>query len=237
MVHTLISASPIPFIIAIVVLLAKQRGSYFRPVQTLLIIGHSLLATTLILEFIRDFVQTIETVYVLTTLAVSVAALSSLPLILTGILLGKAYTIYPKKSILQILLSDRTVALPIIIVAGYIAALILAAWLFTPFSFGVITDSFGTSFFVIHERWYSLGLGGLALLVIYPMRLMIKRSREVHSKVVSKALIVLPVSWLFLGASLYLFKVFLVTSGMIAALGTLLASIPWAATAYLYSRP
>lgn len=196
------------------------------------------LGLTLLLEFARDFAQSLDTAHFLTSLSVSSVLMAVLPFTAASILISRANTINSSGGFYSAIRTDRAVSVPIIFSGVYIFVLIVAAWLLRPFSLGIIEDAGGVAVYTVYQRWYSIVLlGALFFVVGYPFRLMMLKSRQVSSRAVSKALLALPLSWIMIGVSLYLFKVYLVLIGLeTAALGSLLSAIPWLATAYYFRK-
>ncbi|MBI2183648.1 MAG: hypothetical protein HYU39_01685 [Thaumarchaeota archaeon] len=233
-----LNGSAFPFIAITIALLIRQRGSYFRPVQLFLIAGHLLMATTLIIEFLRDFISAQMVNSVLTAASTSTALLAIIPLTVAATVIGKTSVSSPKTTFLNAFKSERNLNRPLATYSIYLVTLSIIAWLLRPFSFGHNEASFSNPVYTVFDDWYSIGLFGAMLgFIAYPARVMMLKSRQVHSQLAARALLVLPISWVMIAVFLYFFKIYLVSLGLeTAALGNLLAAVPWLAIAYFFRK-
>ncbi len=208
------------------ILIARQKGSYFGQIRVFLIYAYAAFSLVLGVEYIRSFIPT-ETGGVWYTLLGTSAVLAG------NIALTLASASYFERR------PGQKFNSPIILYTGYAAFLLAALWVLRPFQIEFIQRPYGDLVpSPDFDVWYSLGLIGLEIaFILYPVRLMIKRSRRVGSIPASKALIFLPLIWSGFGAVLLLFYGLFRSAGLeIAEVGDLISALLFSLTGYFFRK-
>ncbi len=218
-------------------MLARQKGSFAKSTHKLLIGSYLLLSSTIILDFLRDLLESVEISPFLTSLAVSATLAATVPATLAAITLTHApSTGSIRDAFVKTLGGSRKHTLSFTLNAILVTVVSGAAWLLKPFSFEFVQVDDGRIIYPIIEGWYSLAIFLILIIFIaYPCRLLIQKGRSSSSKAVARTSMFLAISWVMIALSLYVFKIYLVSlGGATSALGSLLSTIPWMVAVHFF---
>ncbi|MBI2184620.1 MAG: hypothetical protein HYU39_06640 [Thaumarchaeota archaeon] len=238
-----VSSAPMIFngltliIIAVsVVMLFRQKGSYFKPVRLFLISAYLLFSITLILEFLRDIFETDIVAFYYTQIGLSAVILANLALTVSAATLAQQPSIVLSHFGFK---SKRSLNWALLSYALFAAFLLASLWVTEPFTMSIAVRPYGDEVLTpMFHDWYSLGLVVLLFaFVAYPSRMMILRSRMIRSPIASRALMILPVSWSGVGGVLIVFNGYLRLLGIEAVdIGNLISAGLFSVTTYFFRR-
>lgn len=194
-------------IIVSIILILRQKGSYFRSVQWLFLAAYVEFSFTVVLEFIRDIFEDAVIGYYYTTIGVSAIVMANL------LLTYSAVTIYygvDSKSLILRTIGKITWqrVLPITLYTIFSAFLISAVWIFSPFELQYLNRIYGDkAISPVFQDWYALGLLLLEIMFIaYPSYLLLKKGQLLKGTPMGRALPTLAVAWVGVGLTLLLFN-------------------------------
>jgi hypothetical protein len=225
-------------IIVSIILIIRQRGSYFRSVKWLFIGAYILFSTTVILEFFRDIIEVYEIGFYYSTIGVSAILIANWMLTASAITLS-----YGKNSDSIIIrtfgmLSFRRI-LPFILYTLYVITLIGLLWLLVPFDILVLDRIYGDQALspVFHE-WYGIGMWILEIFFIfYPALLLVRKGKSIRSPIASRALPNLALAWAGVGFVLLFFNgVLRLLFIEIVDVGNLISASLFASSLYYFRR-
>ncbi|MFC1755351.1 hypothetical protein ACFL96_18505 [Thermoproteota archaeon] len=223
-------------ILVSVILILRQKGSYFKSVQWLFIIAYLAFSSTVILEFIRDIFEGALIGYYYTTIGVSAIILANLALTYSAI------TIYygiDSKSIIERTIGKVTWqrVLPIAIYTIFSVFLILSLWILSPFELGYLNRIYGDiAISPVFHDWYALGMLMLEIMFIgYPSYLLLKKGHMLKELPVGRALPVLAIAWVGVGLTLLLFNgLFRMINLEMVDIGNLISASLFISTMYYF---
>lgn len=223
-------------ILVSVVLILRQKGSYFKSVQWLFLAAYLEFSFTVLLEFIRDIFDDAIIGYYYTTIGVSAIIMANLALTFSAI------TIYygiDSKSIIT-----RTIGqfswkrvLPLALYTIFSVFLIAALWLLSPFELEYLSRIYGdTAISPVFHDWYALGMLMLEIMFIgYPSYLLLKKGQMLKGSPIGRALPVLAIAWVGVGLTLLLFNGLLRTINLeMVEIGNLISASLFISTMYYF---
>ncbi|MFB0544584.1 MAG: MEDS domain-containing protein [Asgard group archaeon] len=191
-------------LITLITFIVRQKGSYFKSVQILLLIAFSGVASVVLTNAIKNYLineSWIMLPYVLWgTSAVLVAALAVEH---TAFMLHKRQQMMQRKGFF----SSKINIISLFFKVSTLAVLI-TAWIFNPWQVRYsIPDLWGNLVYgFVYDQWFTAVLGGLLIAVIlYPCTVFILLSRKCNDKHVSDALWWLGICWAATGVTLMFF--------------------------------
>ncbi len=225
-------------IVASIFLILRQKGSYFRSVQWLFVGAYIAFSVTVILEFLRDFMEIEIIGFYYATVGISAILAANWMLTVSAVTLSYGHT--SGSIIIRTfgLVSWRRI-IPLSLYTVYVATLMAYLWILSPFHFVPITRIYGDSIVTpIFHDLFGLGLWILEMLFIfYPAILLIRRARSIRSPIASKALPTLAVAWAGVGMVLLLFNgVLRILDIEMVDIGNLISASLFLSTMYYFRR-
>lgn len=244
---TILEGITLLIIVLSIVLLLRQKGSYFRPIKATLILAYVLFLLRLALEseiiiFLgQSGVITFGYIYDLginVGITAQLLAFEALAVCAVAIHNGRKEALSMKVFFRFFKIEGRWNK-SLLIYTFYLHFLIILAWGLRPFTWVFNERSPGDIIISsVFQDWYIFGVFILLIAFLaYPCRLIIIRSRRIRSPDVSKSLLLLFISWSGIGVVLFVFNLFLRSLNLeIKDAGNLLAGAFFLITAYVYSR-
>jgi len=183
---------------ALTVFLLRQKGSYFRSVQILFVIGFLSIASLAFFDLIKNFLVRSEGVVFFTSIggtsAVLIAAIAVEHAALTLFKRGREKV--PSKTFFREKLNVLSA-----IYKGYAISVLIISWVFTPWQTQLVRDFWGEMVYnPVMEGWYLVSLTILLVAFIaYPCTLFYLASRKYREKKVVSALRWLGLCWAGVG--------------------------------------
>ncbi len=221
---------------ASMVLLLRQRGSYFKPIRLFLVSAYWFFSLTLVLEYVRDISPSETTGFWYGYIGVSAIILANLALTVSAIAISNDPSIHLSHFGFRI---NGKLNVKLLLYTTYGVFLLVATGFLTPYKVTFLNRPYGgMAMSLVFDDWYSLGLLILELAFIaYPCRLMILRSRVTHSPVTASALKFIPLSWAGVGVTLLVFGGFLRYFGFeIVEVGNLISASLFLFTVYFFRK-
>ncbi len=228
---------------ASLVLLLRQRGSYFRPTRTFLVLAFGLFAVCMVLASeVTNFLGQsgmISFGYIYdigAAVAMSAQLLAFLALTVFAVTISNDSA--SRKLSASLFKIQGGLNKPFMLYTAYTLFLIVVEWVVKPYKWVMIRRYPGDVIIAVaFQDWYALGIAILVIAFIaYPCRLMILRSRRVRSPIVSSALRFLPISWSGIGLALLIVIYFRSFSVEIREFGVLLATALFSVSTYFFRR-
>ena len=193
---------------ALIVFLLRQKGSYFRSVQILFVIGFLSFAGLALFDLIKNFLVRSAWVVLYTTIGGVSAA------IITAIVVEQAaLTLYREKRERTSSKSFFREKLNILsaIYKGYATSVLIITWVFAPWQTRLVMDFWGNSIYnPVYEFWYLVSLAiVLVAFVAYPCTLFYLASREYREERVVSSLRWLGLCWAGIGVTLIMYHGYL----------------------------
>jgi len=191
----------------LIVIILRQKGSYFRSVQMLFITTFSSFTLKVLCDLTKNYLLRSESIVPFTTMiGLSAALTSATALEHTALTLSKGNDL-PWKNFF----SKENV--PSIIFKAYVISLLFLTWTLTPFRTELGIDVFGNPVYIpVYQGWYLLSLSAVAIVVIaYSSRLLVLSSRQFGDKEVARALKWLGVCWSGISLALIFFHGFVLS--------------------------
>jgi hypothetical protein len=193
---------------ALIVFLLRQKGSYFRSVQILFVIGFLSFAGLALFDLIKNFLVRSAWVVLYTTIGGVSAA------IITAIVVEQAaLTLYKEKREKASSKSFFREKLNILSVTykGYATSVLIVTWVFAPWQTRLVMDFWGNSIYnPVYEFWYLVSLAiVLVAFVAYPCTLFYLASREYREERVVSSLRWLGLCWAGIGVTLIMYHGYL----------------------------
>lgn len=231
-------------VVASLVLLLRQRGSYFKPIRVFLILAFGLfvvrmaLASEVTTLLRQSGVISFGYIYDIgAAVAVSAQLLAFLALTASAVTISNGST--ARKTFTNLFKTQGGLNKPFMLYTAYTLFLIVVAWVVKPFIWITITRSPGDVVITaVFQDWYTLGITIIMLAFIaYPCRLMMLQSRRIRSPITSSALRLLSISWGGVGLVLLIFNVYLrLLSFVIRDLGVIISTVLFAVSMYVFRR-
>ena len=183
---------------ALIVFLLRQRGSYFRSVQILFVIGFLSIASLALFDLIKNFLVRSEGVVLFTSIggvsAVLIAAIAVEHAALT--LFKRSREKVPSKTFFREKLNVLSA-----IYKGYTTTILIITWVFTPWQTQLVRNFWGEMVYnPVMEWWYLVSLTiVLVAFIAYPCTLFHLASRKYREKKVVSALRWLGLCWAGVG--------------------------------------
>lgn len=179
---------------ALTVFLLRQKGSYFRSVQILFVIGFLSIASMAHFDLIKNFLVRSEGVVLFTSIggisAVLIAAIAVEHAALT--LFKRSREKVPSKTFFREKLNVLSA-----IYKGYTTTILIISWVFTPWQTQRVRNFWGEMVYIpIMEWWYLVSLTiVLVAFIAYPCTLFYLASRKYRERKVVSALRWLGLCW------------------------------------------
>jgi len=191
----------------LIVVFLRQKGFYFRSVQTLFIVTFSSFALIAFCDLTKNYFLRAESVVPFTTMiGISAVLIGAISVEHAASTLCKGEEISWK----MFFSKDN---LPSIIFKGYVILLLILTWTLTPFQIQLVKDIWGGFVYSpVYEGWYLISLLVIAIaMVVYPSRLLVLSSRKFKEKEVASALKWFGVCWVGISFALIYFHVFVLS--------------------------
>ncbi len=175
----------------LIVIILRQKGSYFRSAQMLFIATFLSFALIVFCDLTKNYFLRSESVVPFTTMiGLSAALTSAIALEHTALTLSKRND-HPWKTFFS---KDN---LPSIIFKAYVISLLILTWILTPFQTELVIDIWGNPVYIpVYQGWYLISLSVVAIAVIaFVSRLLVLSSRKFEDKTVARALKWLGICW------------------------------------------
>lgn len=185
---------------ALIIFLLRQKGSYFRSVQILFVIGFLSFASIAFFDLIKNFLVRSERVILFTTIggisATFIIAIAVEHAALTLFKMGREKV--SSKPFFREKLNILSV-----IYKGYAISVLVIAWVFTPWQTRLVKDFWGELVFTPVMEWWYLVLLAIVLeaFIMYPCTLFYLASRKYKEKRVVSALKWLGLCWAGIGVT------------------------------------
>ncbi len=191
----------------LIVVSLRQKGFYFRSVQTLFIVTFSSFALIAFCDLTKNYFLRSESV-------VPFTAMINISAVLIGaISVEHAASMLCKGKEISWKMFFSKENLPSIIFKGYVILLLILTWALTPFQIQLVRDVWGGFVYSpVYEGWYLISLFVVAIAIIaYPSRLLVLSSRKFKEKEVASALKWFGVCWVGISFALIYFHVFVLS--------------------------
>ncbi len=223
-------------IIVSIILILRQKGSYFKSVQWLFLAAYLEFSFTVVLEFIRDIFEGELIGYYYTTIGVSAIIMANLMLTYSAITIyyGVNSNSIIKRTIGQVTWQR---VLPLALYTFFALFLIATLWLFSPFHLEYLNRIYGdTAISPVFHDWFALGMLILEIMFIgYPSYLLLKKGQILKSSSIGRALPVLAIAWVGVGLVLLLFNGLLRTVNLeMVEVGNLISASLFIITMYYF---
>lgn len=218
------------------VLLFRQKGSYFKPMQPFLITVYAFLCVALVVEVVNDVLQTAETALWFGEVAPAAILLSGLTLATAASAITTSPSLFWRRLGLSV---GNTVNRWLLVYTVYTGLLLVLLGVAQPIKLVSAVTLFGRKVLVPRvDIWYGiLVLVSLGFFVAYPCRLMILKARRLRSRGASKALAWMAVAWVVSAVLLVglrgVLRFFELEVGEVA---NLLAAAAFSVTAYYFRK-
>jgi len=195
---------------ALIVFFLRQRGSYFKPVQILLILGCASFAIVVLANFVQNqVIQQQWAVYYTTAAGLTGAIVASMAVE------HVSFVLYQRGH--QVLSDNRRIALKTIsiIFKVFAMAVLVISWLEGPWSIASVPSLWGgTVYGPSYNGWFTYMLGALLFLfIVYPCGALMLSSLDNKEKTVSKALAWLGAGWAATSFSVLFFNWYVFSMG------------------------
>ncbi len=226
-------------ITASILMILRQKGSYFRSVKWLFVGAYIAFSITVVLEFLRDIIEQELIGFYYTTIGVSAILAANWMLTVSAVTLSYGHA---SESILEKIFGHFSWKriLPLGIYSAYVLALMALLWILVPFRIEFLDRRIygDQALSPIFSDWFGIGLYVLEMMfVIYPAFLLIRRGRKIRSPIASKALPTLAVAWTGVGFVLLLFNGALRMINIeIVDIGNLISASLFVSTIYYFRR-
>jgi len=193
---------------ALIVFLLRQKGSYFRSVQILFLIGFLSFAGLAFFDLIKNFLVRSEEVVLFTTIGGVSAAL------VTAIVVEQAaLTLYGKKreEVSSKSFFHEKLNILSVIYKGYAISVLIITWVFAPWQTRLVMNFWGNLVYnPVYEAWYLVALAIVLVgFIMYPCTLFYLASREYKEKIVVSSLRWLGLCWAGIGVTLIMYHGYL----------------------------
>jgi len=213
MIELIFYVAFLTILVAIIIFLIRQKGSYFRSIQILFIMAIFAFSTIALSNLIKNYLINAEWV----VLFVTIAGISGV--VATAIAVEHAALTLYKKEYEKVPLKEtafKRLNLISIAYKGYAISVLVITWVFAPWQTRSVTNVFWghPTYIPVYEWWYLALLGGVLITFIaYPCRLFLVLGRRHKEKLVADALTWLGASWISIGFSLIIFHALLRSLG------------------------
>lgn len=177
-----------------VAFLLRQKGSYFKPIQSFLIGAYAFLMFALLSEIANNVIQTPATASWTAIIGMSGILLSALGLSSSAVAISGHHSVFWHYLGLR---TEKAVNRPLFLYFVYSIALLVVLWIVQPFELVTIHTLYGSEILIPKfARWYGLAvLIHIIVFMAYPCRLMILQSKKTRSPSASKGFLWMAVSW------------------------------------------
>jgi len=219
------------------VLQQKTRG--YPYVKNMLFLIHVFFMGVVLFEFLRDFIVTPIFMQVYTIFA------DSFILWDVALMMTIAAVVYYRPSVTSVwkmmtsLLSKQPFGALYAVYIAYIAVVDGYVVFATPYSIVQLRDLLGASVTstAFNSTYLVLILGVLVVFMVFPTSIMFLAARKLTNPDARRAMIILPISWVCIGAELVVFNGYIIAEGIDAsAFGYLIAAGAFVVTAAVFRR-
>jgi hypothetical protein len=204
MIDLLFYLAVLAVFLALIIFFIRQKGSYFKSVQILLLTAFSAVASIVFTNMIKNYIIKESWVMLPHILwGTSASIIAALAVEQTAFILYKQQQVTPKKGFLSIRINIFS-----LFFKAYACGTLIITWVFTPWQVKYnIPDIWGNLVYgFAYEPWFTVLLGGLLIAVIaYPCTVFILLGRKSSDKHVSDALWWLGICWASTGVTLMFF--------------------------------
>jgi hypothetical protein len=188
---------------ALIIFFLRQKGSYFKPVQILLILAFASFATVVLSDFVQNqVIQQSWAVYYTAAIGVTGIMVTAVAVEhVSFVLYQRWHRAAPNSR--QIVLKAISIIFKL-----FAIAILAVSWLEAPWSTAHVPTLWGgTVYGPIYNEWFMYLLGSfLVFFILYPCGTLMLSSLSNKEKTVSKALAWLGAGWAATGFSLVFFK-------------------------------
>jgi hypothetical protein len=208
MIDLLFFSATFAALLVLMVFFIRQKGSYFKSVQILLLIAFSAIASIVFTNVIKNYAineSWMMTPYILW--GTSVGIIAALAVEHTAFILYRRQTIPLGKGLFR-----NKMTIISLLFKAYAVVVLAAAWVWNPWQVksGVFNLWGDLVYGFAYSDWYTVLLGVLLIGVVsYPCTVFLLLSRRCDDKQVSNALWWLGICWALIGATLILFHALL----------------------------
>jgi hypothetical protein len=208
MMDLLFFSATLAALLVLIIFFIRQKGSYFKSVQILLLIAFSAIASIVFTNVIKNYAineSWMMTPYILW--GTSVGIIAALAVEHTAFILYRRQTIPPGKDLFQ-----NKIVIISLLFKTYAMAVLAIAWIWNPWQVkSGVPNLWGNLVYgFAYSDWYTVLLGVLLVAAVsYPCTVFLLLSRRCDDKQVSNTLWWLGICWTLIGATLILFHALL----------------------------
>ncbi|MDH5634351.1 MAG: MEDS domain-containing protein [Candidatus Bathyarchaeota archaeon] len=208
MIDLLFFSAAFAALLVLMIFFIRQKGSYFKSVQILLLIAFSAIASIVFTNVIKNYAinkSWMMTPYILW--GTSAGIIAALAVEHTAFILHRQQTIPLEKELFQ-----NKMALISLLFKTYAIAVLATAWIWNPWQVksGIPTLWGNLVYGFTYSDWYTALLGVLLIAAVsYPCIVFLLLSRRCDDRHLSNALWWLGICWTLIGATLILFHALL----------------------------
>ncbi|MGB9134232.1 MAG: MEDS domain-containing protein [Candidatus Bathyarchaeia archaeon] len=204
MIDLLFFSATFVALLTLIVFFIRQRGSYFKSVQILLLIAFSAIASIVFINIIKNYA--INESWMMATYPLwgtSAGIIAALAIEHTAFILHERQTTPGEMGLLKSRIGVISLLFKTYAIAVLVTACILTPW---QIKYGVLNLWGNLVYGFTYSNWYMALLGILvAAGILYPCTVLLLLSRRCDDKQVSNALWWLGICWMLIGATLILF--------------------------------
>lgn len=194
-------------LIALIIFVVRQRGSYFKSVQILLLVTFSAVASIVLDNAVKTYIEESWIMLPHILWGTSAAIIAALAMEQTAFMLYNQQQATQPKGFFSNKINIISLLFKI-----YASSILIIGWVFTPWQIKYdFRNMWGNVVYgFVYDSWFTLLLGALLIFVIvYPCAVFILLSRKCDNEQVSKVLWWLGICWIATGVTLMYFHSFL----------------------------
>lgn len=206
MIDLLLYLAILAILIILISFFIRQKGSYFKSVQILLLVAFSAMASIVLSTMVKNYLIKESWITLPYTLwGISASIIAALAVEQTAFMLYKKHHVLRRKGFFSSKIDVFSFLFKL-----YAISVLLTAWIFTPWQVQYNVPNLWGQFVyaVSYYPWFMVVAGGLLVaLIAYPCTVLILLSRRCNDKRVSDALWWLGFCWACMGTTLMFFHV------------------------------